>query len=299
MPQISKIAMFLAVVKHQSFAGAARELGFTGPALSKQVQALEDQLGVRLLHRTTRQVNLTEEGAIYYERARKALEDLDEAERQIQDLKASPTGLLKVNGPMSFGTKYLTKPITAFAQDYPNVTLNVDFNDRQVDMIEEGYDVVIRIGALEDSSLIARKLAECPIIMCASPDYIEQYGLPGHPEELTDYPAILFDRHGGDQDWQYADQKGVSGRVKMTPVMRANNAEMMLEGCLEGLGIAILPIFSVAEYLEKGALIHLLPAYQTEPERAIYALFPQNRHLSTKTRLFVDHLSGYCKSLPW
>ena len=227
MPQISKISMFIAVVKHQSFAGAARDLGFTGPALSKQVQALEEQLGVKLLHRTTRQVSLTEEGALYYERARKALEDLDEAEKQIQELKSSPVGLLKINAPMSFGLNYLTDPIAKFSQKYSDVIIDVDFDDRRIDMIEEGYDVIIRIGALEDSSLIARKLSPCPIMLCASPAFIERYGLPQNPSDLEELPAILFNKHGYVDEWAYKKNNGNVGKVKMKGVMHANTAEMM------------------------------------------------------------------------
>jgi DNA-binding transcriptional LysR family regulator len=181
MSQLSKVAAFIEVAKHESFAAAARSLGLTGPAVSKQVQALEEQLGVKLLYRTTRKVSLTEEGALYFERARKALEDLDEAEQQIQELKACPTGKLKINAPSSFGNQYLAKPITEFAKLYPDVELDVDFDDRWVDVIGEGYDVVIRIDALEDSSLIARKLASCPIALCASPNLLKSKGHPKHP----------------------------------------------------------------------------------------------------------------------
>ena len=141
MDHISRVGIFLEVVKHESFAGAARALGLTGPAISKQVQSLENQLGVKLLSRTTRQVALTEEGAIYYDKARKALEDLNEAEQQIQELKACPTGKLKVNAPMSFGTQFLTRPIAAFAEQYPEVELEIDFNDRWADVVGEGFDV--------------------------------------------------------------------------------------------------------------------------------------------------------------
>ncbi|MFT5116436.1 MAG: DNA-binding transcriptional LysR family regulator, partial [Parasphingorhabdus sp.] len=147
MDHISRVGVFLEVVKNESFAGAARALGLTGPAISKQVQSLEDQLGVKLLSRTTRHVGLTEEGAIYFEKARQALEDLNEAEQHIQDLKACPTGKLKVNAPMSFGTRFLTRPIATFAEQYPEVELEIDFDDRWVDVVGEGFDVVIRIGS--------------------------------------------------------------------------------------------------------------------------------------------------------
>ena len=184
MDHISKIGIFLQVVKDESFIGAARSLGITGPAISKQVQSLEDRLGVKLLNRTTRHVSLTEEGAIYFERARKALEDLDEAEQYIQERRACPTGKLKVSAPMSFGIQHLTKPIAEFAKQYPDVELEIDFNDGWVDLVEGGYDVIVRIASLEDSGLVARRLAPCPIVLCASDKFIEQYGLPKSVNDL-------------------------------------------------------------------------------------------------------------------
>lgn len=299
MEAMSRVGLFLAVVKHQSFAAAARSLGMTGPALSKQVQALEDQLGVRLLHRTTRQVSLTEEGAIYSERARKALEDLQEAERQIQELKSCPTGLLRVNAPMSFGKHYLAAPIAEFAHTYPDVTLDVDFDDRRVDVIGEGYDVVLRIGALEDSSLIARRLSGCPILLCASPDYLARHGVPETPEDLAGLPAISYTRHGASNEWRYMDPGGNIGMVTLHRHFAANNAEMMREACLRGVGLALLPVFVAVGHLERGELVQVLPAYRTHPERGIYAIFPQNRHLATRVRLFVEHLSEQSRSWPW
>lgn len=299
MDYISRVALFLEVVRHQSFAAAARHIGVTGPALSKQVQALEDQLGVRLLHRTTRQVTLTEEGAIYSDGARKALEDLREAELQIQERKLHPSGLLKINAPMSFGIKYLSRPIAAFAHHYPDVTLKVDFDDRQVDIISEGYDIVVRIGALQDSSLIVKHLAECPLLLCASPATLEKFGTPTEPEALSSFPAISYNTHGNIDEWRYQDHKGIIGSVQLQRVFSANNAEMMLEACLQGVGITLLPIFMVATYVQTGQLVRLLPAYNTYPERSIYALYPQNRHLSAKVRVFLDWLHQCSKNYPW
>ncbi|MCI5050486.1 MAG: LysR substrate-binding domain-containing protein [Rickettsiales bacterium] len=299
MDHISRIGMFLEVAKHESFAAAARSLGVTGPALSKQVQALEDQLGVRLLHRTTRLVTLTEEGALYSDRARKALEDLHEAEQQIQELKACPTGLLRVNAPMSFGKRFLAQPIAAFARDYPEVTLEVDFDDRRVDVLAEGYDVVIRIGALEDSSLIARKIADCPILMCASPELVTQYGKPKHPKELSHWPGVIYSKHGISNEWRYRAADGSTGQVTLNRTLAANNAEMMLEACLSGVGVALLPVFSAATHIKAGQLVRLLPKFHTHPERGIYALFPQNRHMLTRVRLFVDWITESSKAFPW
>lgn len=298
MQRISNIAIFLEVVRQQSFAAAARKLGMTGPALSKQVQALEDHLDVKLLHRTTRHISLTEEGAIYFERASKALDDLAEAEQMIHDQKINPRGTLKINAPMSFGSMYLAQPIAEFATTYPDIHMEIDFDDRKVDMLTEGYDVLIRIGALDDSSLIARKLAPCPILLCASPEYLHQHGIPDSPEDCENLPAIIYTKHGNSTEWRYG-KEGKEGSVSFMKKMGANNAETMLQSCIEGVGIALLPIFVAANHLQKGTLVHLLPSYHTAPERNIYAIFPKNRYLSTKVRLFVDTLTEFSKQLPW
>ena len=299
MDHISRVGIFLEVVKHESFAGAARALGLTGPAISKQVQSLEEQLGVKLLNRTTRHVGLTEEGAIYFEKARQALEDLDEAEQQIQELKACPTGKLKVNAPMSFGTQFLTRPIAAFAEQYPEVELEIEFNDRWSDVVGEGFDVVIRIGELEDSTLIARKLAPCPIILCAGEKLIQKYGLPESVEQLSDYPGIIYNMHKQKGQWRYRDNNGLIATQTLNRNFAANTAEMLLEACLHGLGITLLPAFSVESYLKSGELIALFPEYPTFPELGIYAMYPQNRYLSTRTRLFIDWLSNASKDFTW
>ncbi len=299
MDHISRVGIFIEVVKQHSFAGAARALGMTGPAVSKQVQALEKQLGIKLLERTTRHIALTEEGSVYYEHANKALSDLNEAEQYILELKSKPTGKLKVNAPMSFGNKYLTKPIARFAEQYPDVDLEVVFNDHWVDIIGEGFDVVIRIGALEDSSLIARKLADCPIKLCASRSFIEKYGAPENIKQLKEFPGIVYSLHSQGGEWRFKAPDGQISMEKLTRTFAANNGEMQLEACLQGIGIAVLPIFNAAEYLLSGELVELLPEYETYPKRGIYALYPQNRYLSTRVRLFIDALSDASKDLPW
>ena len=299
MDHISRVGIFIEVVKHASFAGAARSLGMTGPAISKQVQSLENQLNVKLLERTTRHVSLTEEGSLYYDRAQKALEDLDEAEQLLQDLKAKPTGKLKINAPMSFGSKYLTQPIAEFAKHYPDVSVEAVFNDHWVDVIGEGFDVVVRIGVLEDSSLVARKLASCPIILCASATFIEQYGVPTTIDELSQFPSIVYSQHTQASEWRYQHIDGQIGLQKLTRSFAANTAEMQLQACLQGIGIALIPIFYSSEYLQTGELIEILPDYSTYPERGIYALYPQNRYLSTRVRLFIDKLVEASQTFPW
>ncbi|HAY45031.1 MAG TPA: LysR family transcriptional regulator [Gammaproteobacteria bacterium] len=299
MDHISRVGVFLEVAKNESFAGAARALGLTGPAISKQVQSLEDQLGVKLLSRTTRHVALTEEGVIYFDKARKALEDLDEAEQQIQELKACPTGKLKVNAPMSFGTQFLTRPIAAFAEQYPEVELEIDFSDRRADIVAEGFDVVIRIGLLEDSTLIARKLAPCPIILCAGKKLIKKYGLPESAEQLSTYPGIVYNKHAQKEEWRYRNSNDKVVSQTLNRNFAANTAEMLLEACLRGLGIALLAAFSADSYLKSGELVELFPDYPSYPEPGIYAMYPQNRYLSTRTRLFIDWLSDASKDFSW
>jgi DNA-binding transcriptional LysR family regulator len=299
MDHISRVGVFLQVVKYESFAGAARALGMTGPAISKQVQSLEDKLGVKLLNRTTRHVSMTEEGAIYFDRARKALEDLEEAEQQIQELKACPTGKLKVNAPTSFGIQFLTKPIASFAQQYPDVELEIDFSDRWVDVSAEGYDVVVRIASLQDSNLIARKLAPCPIVLCAGQTLIDKHGLPDSVAALADYPAVVYNQHAQKEEWRYKDENDQVRGITLNRNFAANTAEMQLEACLQGLGISLLPMFTAHAHIESGALVEICPEYQTYPERGIYAMYPQNRYLSTRTRLFIDWLSDASSQFSW
>lgn len=299
MDHISRVGIFLEVAKYESFSGAARALGLTGSAISKQVQSLEDQLGVKLLNRTTRHVSLTEAGAQYFEKARKALDDLDEAEQQLHELQVRPTGKLKVNAPMSFGTQYLTRPIAAFAEQYPEVQLEIDFNDRLVDVVAEGFDVVIRIGSLEDSNLIARKLAPCPIILCAGKKLLEKRGSPEAVEQLADYPAIVYTQHTQKEVWRYQSLDGETLSQTLNRDFSANTAEMMLAACLQGLGVALLPIFSADAHLRSGELVALFPEHKTYPQTDIYALYPKNAYLSTRTRLFIDWLKDSGQHLPW
>lgn len=299
MNHISRIGIFIAVVKNDSFAGAAQELGITSSAVSKQIQKLEHELQAKLLNRTTRKVSLTEEGGIFFERAGRALEDLQEAEEQIHELKAHPRGSLKVSLPVSLGRKYLGKAIASFANQYPEVELNINFDDRFIDMIEEDIDISIRIGILQDSSMIARRLASCPQIVCASTEYLSKHPAPNHPKDLAEHNVLSYTRNKAMHEWRYKDPNGKEGQVNLRGTFKSNTGDMMCEAAIQGVGIVILPIFYVAEHLETGALQRILPDYTTWPDRDIHAVFLPNRYLSTRLRLFVDHLTITCKALPW
>lgn len=299
MNPISRVSIFIAVVKHASFAAAARELGITSSAVSKQIQNLEYELQVKLLNRTTRKVSVTEEGSVFYERAGRAMEDLQEAKEQIYELKSHPRGPLKVSVPLSLGDKYLGRSIAAFAKLHPDVELDVSFDDRFVDVIGEGFDVIVRIGSLVDTSLVARRLASCPIVLTASPDYLKRCGTPKTPDDLAAHNLLLYTRSPGPPEWQYRDANGKQGRVALKGTFKSDAGDMLRAAALEGLGIALLPAFDVAEPLASGQLKRILVGFESWPQRDIHAIFPPNRFVSTRLRLFIDHLVWVCKDLPW
>lgn len=299
MDQLSRIGIFVAVVRNESFIGAARDLGITSSAVSKQVQNLELDLQVKLLNRTTRRVSVTEEGAVFFARAERALDDLREAQEQVYELKSRPRGPLKVSLPLSLGVKYLGRAIAAFAQRYPEVELDVSLDDRFVDIAAEGFDLVVRIGSLEDSSLTARRLASCPFIICASPAYLRQHGTPAAPQDLARHNVMLYTRNNARHEWRYKGGDNRPGQVDLKGSFKCDSGSVLCDAALEGIGIVALPIFYVAEHLKDGSLQALLQGYVTWPKRDIHAVFPPNRFLSTRLRLLIDDLAAACKELPW
>ena len=299
MDHVSRVGVFIAVVKAESFAGAARALGITSSAVSKQIQNLEQDLQVKLLNRTTRNVSVTEEGAVYYERAARALEDLQEAREQIYELKSRPRGQLKISFPQSLGIKYFGESIASFAAEYPEVELDVSLDERFVDIVNEGFDLAVRIGSLKDTSLIARRMASCPFVICASAGYLEAHGTPQKPDDLTHHNVLAFTRNSGLHEWRYQDAAGEHGQVSLSGKFKSDSGDILCRAALEGVGIAILPIFYVAEHIKNQELQAVLSDYVTSPKRDIYAVFQPNRFQSTRQRLFVDHLVSTCKQLPW
>ena len=299
MDHISRVGIFIAVVKAASFAGAAQALGITSSAVSKQIQNLEQDLQVKLLNRTTRNVSPTEEGTLYYERAARALEDLKEAEDQINELKSRPRGPLKVSLPQSLGIKYFGDAIASFAATYPEVELDINLDDRLVDVAGEGFDLVVRIGSLKDTSLIARRMAYCPLVLCASPAYLKVHGTPQTPDDLTRHNVLAFTGNRGPHEWRYTNDAGETGQVSLQGNFKADSGNILCSAALQDVGIVILPIFYVSEHLQSQDLQIVLPGLATYPKREIFAIFPPNRFQSTRLRLFVDHLVSTAKRLPW
>jgi DNA-binding transcriptional LysR family regulator len=294
MDALSRIGIFLEVARQESFAAAARELGITTSAVSKHVQNLEFEMQVKLLNRTTRKVSLTEEGAVYFERASRALDDLKEAAEEVNELKTTPSGSLRINVPMTFGVQHLARPIAEYARKYPQVKLDVQFDDRVIDMGQEGFDLSIRIGALRDSTMVARKLADCPIYACASAQYLARCGTPQTPDDLRNHNVLAYTRNRGAHEWRCRMPDGGERVIPLTSTFKADTAEMMIEAARQGIGIAIVPGFFVQDDVDNGRLVKLLPDYASAPERALWAIFPANRYLSTRLRLFVDHIAAYC-----
>lgn len=289
---LAYIPTFAKVVEHQSFSAAARDLGMTKSAVSKHIAALEESLNVRLLNRTTRKLSLTEEGQIFHDKCSHIIEELATAEQQLQNLNENPSGALKINAPASFGQFHLAPLLAEFAATYPDIRMEIDFNDRFIDIVESGVDVCIRIASLTDSSLIARKLAPCQIVLAASPDYLSQHGTPQHPDELINHRFLEYSNVERLREWRYSDPTDGTEKVASTCVrMRANSGSMLQEAALKGVGLVMAPTFIIGEDIRAGRLIQLLPDYVPSPERNIYALFPHNRFLSTKLRLFIDFLA--------
>ncbi|MGH6636943.1 MAG: LysR family transcriptional regulator [Gammaproteobacteria bacterium] len=285
MDDLTDIVVFVRVVEAKSFTAAAERLGIAKSVVSKYVTRLEERLGARLLNRTTRRLSLTEAGAALYEGSRLALEEIAIAERCVSHVQAAPRGWLKLNAPMSFGILHLGPALPEFLTRYPEITLDVSYNDRFVDVIEEGYDVTLRIiTALPDSTLVARSLTPIRFVVCAAPLYLERAGVPETPEDLIRHNCLLFTLTSGNE-WHF-NGPGGKRSVAVSGSYRSNNGMAIRDMLLAGMGVARTPTFMVGEALQSGALITVLDNYPTESS-TLYGVYPHNRYLSPKVRAFV------------
>ena len=298
MDKLSAMQAFARVVSCGSYAEAARRLGLTRSAVSKAVSELELGLGARLLDRTTRRVTPTEAGLAYYERCIAILAQVEETEAQISRLHDEPKGVLRVNAPMSFGMMYLSSAIASFMQKYTDLKVELTLNDRFIDPLEEGVDVTIRIGELEDSSLIARRISSTALMLVASPAYLTAHGEPKTPKDLASHRALIYGHSTSTQRWKLAD----GGNVITVPVngcLASNNGDVLRDAAIAGIGIARLPLFLVCDQIRAGSLRAVLPAY-APGDLDIHALYAPNRYLAAKTRVFIDFLvDRFGKIPPW
>lgn len=288
MDKLAAMGAFAKVVAAGSYAEAARRLGLTRSAVSKAVAELETELGVRLLDRTTRRVAPTEAGLAYYERCLAILAQVEETEAQVSRLHDEPRGVLKINAPMSFGIRYLGSAIAEFMTRYPELKVELFLTDRMVDPLEEGVDVTIRIGALADSSLIARKLAPARVALVAAPKYLRRRGTPKSPADLIEHSCLAYGHSTSMQRWQLTE-RGEAVSISIGACLASNNGDVLRDAALAGVGVARLPTFIVGPDLKSGALKRVLPDNQPA-DLGIYALYAPNRYLAAKSRVLIDYL---------
>ena len=296
MDKLQAMDAFAKVVATRSFAEAARRLGLTRSAVSKAVMELERDLGARLLDRTTRRVAPTEAGLAYYERCLAIVAEVQETEELISRLHDEPKGLLKINVPMSFGMLYLGDAVADFMAQHADLGIELILNDRFIDPIEEGVDVTIRIGALVDSSLIARRLAPARRVMVAAPAYRAAHGLPERLPDLARHRCLHYGHSTAAPRWQLIDGDRVCN-VPVTSALCSNNGDVLRAAALRGNGIALLPTFMVGPDIKAGRLEIVLPTHLPR-ELGIHALYAPNRYLAAKTRVFIDFLAARFGAAP-
>jgi DNA-binding transcriptional LysR family regulator len=288
MDRIEELRVFNAVADARSFAQAARRLGISPAQTSKLVGKLEDRLGARLLNRTTRDVSLTDNGRAFLPRSRGVMEEFDQLEKSVQET-AAPRGLLKVTAPVTFGMHQLEPALLAFAAAFPEVGMEVSFSDRMVNLVDEGFDIAIRIGILADSSLVARKLADVRAITFASPSYIATRGKPRDPGELINRESILDLNIREPFVWAYGTGKKRI-EVKVNGRLRFSHPFICVAAARAGYGIARAPAFVAADDLRAGRVVSLLRDFEPDPV-SIHAVYPHTRHLASKVRVFVDFMA--------
>jgi DNA-binding transcriptional LysR family regulator len=291
MDRFVAMSVFTKVVEGGSFAAAARHFELSPAMVSKHIQILEQQLGVRLLNRTTRRVNTTEAGQEYYERSVHILSEIGEADRAAADLQMTPRGRLKLSTPVTFGTRYVAPAISDYLETYPEVSVDLVLDDRVLDLVAEGFDLAIRLGDLADSSLIARKLGIAHMVMCASPAYLAQNGAPSTLEELAQRECLTYSHATIRSSWRLADSDGHEEIVHVSGRLRANNGDALRVLATEGKGIALLPDFVVNEDLRAGRLAPLMTSY-TPADLPIQAIHPHSRFVPAKVRTFIGCLAA-------
>jgi len=295
--ELRHLRYFIAVAEELHFSRAAERLHVAQPAVSEQVRKLEVELGVRLLNRTTRSVAPTEAGRAYYDRLKPLVDELDTLDLDIRNISQSPRGRLRLTAPLTFGTLELAPALNAFAGLYPDIELDVTFSDRVVNVVDEGFDLAVRVGRPGDSSLIIRRLCAVRIVVVGARSYLEQHDAPKSPSDLAEHACIIDTNFREPTRWPF---KGETGEVEMASVdgrIRYSNAEACVQAAELGLGLACVPAFVAGEALRSGRLIRLLASFEPDPYD-VHVLYPHSRHLAAKVRLLVDFLSERYRQTP-
>jgi DNA-binding transcriptional LysR family regulator len=285
--QFEDMRIFVATVDARNFTAAASRLSLSKQFVSRRVMALEEALGVQLLIRNTRKLAVTELGQEFYERARRILGEVEDAEQAMSLRRAGPRGLLRVSAPMSFGMMHLSPLVAMFLRENGDVRFDMEMSDRTVDVVGEGFDMAIRIGVLPDSTLVAQKLVDVRMVACCSPGYARRRGTPAVPAELARHACLLYG-HGGAISWDFVVDGAVQG-VEVHGPLRANNGDLIRDAAVAGLGIVRLPDFIVADALRSGQLVPVLEDF-LPGATSVYAVYPQHRQSSVTIRAFVEFL---------
>ncbi|MDB5841032.1 MAG: hypothetical protein JWQ23_2984 [Herminiimonas sp.] len=290
MERVVEMMTFAKVVQMKSFSAAARELATSKSLISKQISALESSLGVRLLNRTTRSMSLTESGAAFYEHCARIAHAIEEAEQTVTQLQAAPRGVLKITTPVIFASLQLAPALQTFLKRYDQVQIDLDTTDRVVDLVEEGFDLAIRITGSPHPTMVARKIASVRWATCASPAYLKRHGTPRTPQELLQHQCLVYQGvpapHSG---WRYQ----VGGKHVTLPVSgrcRVNSSEVMLQMALNGMGIVLFPTYVLGAHLKKGRLVQILSDFEARSDSSLYATYMPTRYMQPKVRAFIDHL---------
>lgn len=298
MDRFTEMQTFVAVVDAGSFVHAGEMLGMSTAAVSRYVSQLESRLGVRLLHRTTRRLSMTEEGEVFSARCRALLDELGEAEAEITARTGQAVGMLRVNAPVTFGVRYLSGLWGKFREDHPGVTLDVTLSDRVADLVEEGFDLAVRIApGLPGSTLISRKLSSSRLVLCASPEYLARAGTPRHPSELQQHTVFAYSYFAAGDQWPFSGPEG-DVTAKIHPAIRTNSGDVCREVALQHQGMILQPGFLVGADLEAGNLVEVMPEYRSV-ELGIYAVYPSRKHVSPKVRLLTDYLVDSFRMPRW
>ena len=291
MDKIETMRAFAAVAQEGSFTAAARRLGLSTKLVSKYVQQIESRLATQILNRTTRSVALTDVGTAFLERCRPIIDQVDELDALVRERQTSLAGPIRITAPTAFGSTRLADALVPFTLNHPDVEIDLRLTDSRVAIVEEGFDLAVRVGRLRDSTLIVRKLSDMPLIVCAAPEYLDRYGRPREPEALATHNCLIDENHSESSVWWFSTgRRGVS--VKVGGSFAANSPGAIARMAIGGLGIARCPRYVVEAALDDGELERLLPNFTTD-EFVLYALYPPNRHLTARVRALIDHLAEW------
>lgn len=289
MDKLTEMEVFSTVVDAGGFTVAAKRMGISKSAVSKHIASLETRLGARLLNRTTRRVSPTEIGMLYYERIQKVLSDAGEADALVSSMQSDPSGTLRISVGTDFGVNHISPILGEFLRIYPKIDVSMSLSNRYVDLISEGYDLAVRVGELEDSSLKVRKIAETGKRLVASPDYIAKYGRPAHVDDLQRHSLLQYSQDNAISGWRLMDEKGEKRVIRTTGSFSVNNGQALLNAAISGLGIAYLPGFLCADAIGAGFVTDVMPDLPHDIV-GIYAVYPPGRYVQPKVRSFIDFL---------